>query len=99
MSDHDIHLASTSISPESRSHFEKLGFIEDLFFECQNCTPTLYHATYRGDPARLSDDFWKTLCTTLTADPQFNGILEEETLIRSRRNDPRASVDPGMPPA
>lgn len=74
----DIHLAAAAIDASTIRQFEELGFVEDLFRECRNCTPTIYHATYRKDLHKPSDLLWETLRSALAGDASFNGLLEEE---------------------
>jgi hypothetical protein len=93
----DIHLAAASLSPTTRSFFEERGFVEDLFRECRNCAPTLYHATFREDSSRINDDLWLSLSSELKADTAFNGLLEAEVVVR-RELDARRIVNASFTP-
>jgi hypothetical protein len=83
----DIHLAAAAIDASTIRQFEELGFVEDLFRECRNCTPTIYHATYRKDLYKPSDLLWNKLKSALAEDASFNGLLEEE-----KREDVQISI-------
>jgi hypothetical protein len=97
MTERDIHLAAAAISDNCRGQFEDRGFEEDFFRECKNCTPTLYHATYRADPERIGDGFWSELTGLIQRDAQFNGLLEQEWVLgrtTAGAENPHTSVPP-----
>ena len=86
MQDADIHLAASAVSTATCAYFESSGFQEDIFRDCRNCAPTLYHATFRGSSERINDALWVVLANALAVDPAFNGILEQESVVQEYRD-------------
>lgn len=79
---YDLHLSAYSISPETITVVESLGFRRDKFANSRYCDTTVYHATYRGD-SRLPDDvLWQNLRVVLAQDSSFVGGLEEEECVQ-----------------
>lgn len=96
MGDRDLHLASASLSEITRSRIEALGFTEDFFRNCENCAPTLYHATFRAAGREIDNALWSSAVDILISDSKFNGILEQERLMSEYRE--RRSVAPTVQP-
>ena len=44
----DLHLSANAIRDGCVRAIEALGFHEDIFRDCENCSPTAYHATFRN---------------------------------------------------
>jgi hypothetical protein len=83
----DIHLSASAIEAETIQAIGRLGFVEDEFFECRNCQPALYHATYRG-PSDLTDrEVWIAAVDIVSEPTGFRGALElEECLAQISTN-------------
>lgn len=96
MSAIDIHLAAASISAPVRDAFERLGLEEDFFYDCENCAPTLYHATLRSAPRGIDyEELWLKLCEIPPMDAaSFTGCLEKERLVQAYQNS--VEVEPGQ---
>lgn len=80
----DLHLAAARIDDETKAKIEALGFSEDYFRNCRNCSATSYHATFRGSPDSINDGLWNDAVAILRRSSEFAGVFELETCLDER---------------